>query len=48
MAGGVSKATIPTMAGMVGALSGIFASNWLKATMDRDLELLEDHLPLSD
>jgi len=26
MAGGVSRATIPTMAGMVGALSGIFAS----------------------
>ncbi len=47
MAGGVSKATIPTMAGMVGALSGIFASNWLKASIDRDLELLEDHLPLS-
>lgn len=48
MAGGVSKATIPTMAGMVGALSGIFASNWLKASIDRDLELLEDHMPLSN
>jgi len=48
MAGGVSKATIPTMAGMVGALSGIFASNWLKATIDRDLTLLEDHMPLSN
>lgn len=48
MAGGVSKATIPTMAGMVGAISGIFASNYLKAKVDRDLELLEDHLPLSD
>jgi len=47
MAGGVSKATIPTMAGMVGALSGIFASNWLKASMERNLELLEDHLPLT-
>jgi biopolymer transport protein ExbB len=44
MAGGVSKATIPTMAGMVGALSGIFASNWLKHRVDRDLELLEDHM----
>ncbi|GFZ82381.1 TonB2 energy transduction system inner membrane component ExbB [Pseudohongiella nitratireducens] len=44
MAGGVSKATIPTMAGMVGALSGIFASNWLKIRIDRDLELLEDHM----
>jgi len=48
MAGGVSKATIPTMAGMVGAISGIFASNYLKAKTDRDIELLEDHLPISD
>ncbi len=48
MAGGVSKATIPTMAGMVGALSGIFASSWLKHKMDRDLELLEDHLALTN
>ncbi len=48
MAGGVSKATIPTMAGMVGALSGIFASNWLKHKMDRDLELLEDHMALNN
>ncbi len=47
MAGGVSKATIPTMAGMVGAISGIFAYNYLKGWVDRDLELLEDHLPLS-
>ena len=29
MASGVSKATIPTMAGMVGALSGVFASTYL-------------------
>jgi biopolymer transport protein ExbB len=48
MAGGVSMATIPTMAGMVGAISGIFASNYLKAKVDRDMELLEDNLPLSD
>jgi len=48
MAGGVSKATIPTMAGMVGALSGIFAVNWLKHKMDRDLELLEDHLAVNN
>ena len=47
MAGGVSRATIPTMAGMVGAISGIFAYNYLKGTVDRDLELLEDHLPLT-
>jgi biopolymer transport protein ExbB len=48
MAGGVSKATSPTMAGMVGAISGIFAANYLKAKVDRDIELLEDHLPLSN
>ena len=48
MAGGVSKATIPTMAGMVGAISGIFAANYLKAKVDRYIELLEDHLPLSN
>ncbi len=47
MAGGVSMATIPTMAGMVGAISGIFAFNYLKNKVDRDLELLEDHLPLN-
>ena len=47
MAGGVSMATIPTMAGMVGAISGIFAYNYLKGKIDRDLELLEDHLPIS-
>ncbi len=48
MAGGVSKATIPTMAGMVGALSGIFASNWLKHKMDYELALLEDNLALNN
>ena len=46
MSGGVAKATIPTMAGMVGALSGIFASNWLKHKADREIELLEDHLTI--
>lgn len=46
MASGVSKATIPTMAGMVGALSGVFASSWLKRTASRETELLEDKLLL--
>jgi biopolymer transport protein ExbB len=35
------------MAGMVGAISGIFASNYLKTKVNRDIELLEDHLPLT-
>ncbi|MDT8397032.1 MAG: MotA/TolQ/ExbB proton channel family protein [Pseudomonadales bacterium] len=46
MSGGVAKATIPTMAGMVGALSGIFASNWLKHKATMEMELLEDHLTI--
>lgn len=46
MSGGVARATIPTMAGMVGALSGIFASNILKARTNRELQLLEDHLEI--
>ncbi|MFL2715033.1 MAG: MotA/TolQ/ExbB proton channel family protein [Gammaproteobacteria bacterium] len=35
MAGGVSKATLPTMAGMVVALSGVFASIYLNSASDR-------------
>ena len=46
MSGGVARATIPTMAGMVGALSGIFASTILKARTSRELQLLEDHLEI--
>jgi biopolymer transport protein ExbB len=46
MSGGVARSTIPTMAGMVGALSGIFASNWLKLKTSRELELFEDHMTI--
>lgn len=46
MASGVSKATIPTMAGMVGALSGVFANTWVQRKTKREIELLEDHLPM--
>lgn len=46
MAAGVSKATIPTMAGMVGAISGVLAATWLKQTVKRESELLEDKLVL--
>ena len=35
MAGGVSKATLPTMAGMVVALSGVFATIYLTSASDR-------------
>lgn len=46
MASGVSKATIPTMAGMVGALSGVFASTWLKRVAKKEAALFEDKLVL--
>lgn len=46
MASGVSKATIPTMAGMVGALSGVFASTYLQRKAKREVALLEDSMVL--
>lgn len=46
MASGVSKATIPTMAGMVGALSGVFALSYLQRKTKREVELLNDKLVL--
>ena len=44
MSGGVARATIPTMAGMVGALSGIFMMNYIKHKANLEVELLENHL----
>jgi biopolymer transport protein ExbB len=44
MAGGVERATIPTMAGMVAALSGLFANTYIQRIADREQELLEDQL----
>ena len=46
MAAGVSAATIPTMAGMIASLSGIVGSTFLKLRIDRESELLEEHLTL--
>lgn len=46
MAGGVSQATVPTMAGMVAALSGLFLSFWLNRQYERERELLAEHLTL--
>jgi len=45
MASGVSRATIPTMAGMVGSLSGVFMVTWLQRKTKRRSEQLEDYLP---
>jgi biopolymer transport protein ExbB len=44
MASGVAKATVPTMAGMVGALSGVFASTYLNNKAKQEVELLADHM----
>ncbi len=46
MAGGVSKATVPTMAGMVAALSALFVSFWLQRQHVRERELLAEHMTL--
>jgi biopolymer transport protein ExbB len=47
MASGVSRATIPTMAGMVGSLSGVFTVTWLRRNAKKEAELLADSLTVS-
>ncbi len=42
MAGGVSKATLPTMAGMTTALSGVFATIYLNAARNREEGLIKE------
>lgn len=44
MASGISKATMPTMAGMVGALTGVFALTVIKRNLDRKRFLLNEQL----
>ncbi|NRB72543.1 MAG: MotA/TolQ/ExbB proton channel family protein [Xanthomonadales bacterium] len=44
MAAGVSKATVPTMAGMVAALSGVYFGTWLEHKAATETEALEDQL----
>ncbi len=46
MAGGVSRATIPTMAGMVAALSGVFANIYIVQKATRERQLIEEHLTM--
>ena len=46
MADGVSMATVPTMAGMVGMLSGIFLVTVLTRMMRRRIGLLEDEMTM--
>jgi len=44
MADGVSMATVPTMAGMVGMLSGVFLVTILSRTAKRAIALLDDEM----
>lgn len=44
MASGVSTATIPTMAGMVAALSGVYFGTWLEHKAQTETEHLQDLL----
>ena len=46
MAGGVSRATIPTMAGMVAAISGLFANTYITRNAKRQSQFLEDNLTM--
>lgn len=46
MASGVSMATIPTMAGMVAAISGIMGDTYLSRKAQAERELFEDHLTM--
>ena len=46
MAAGVSQATVPTMAGLVGALSGVLFVTLLTRRAARETEFLEDSLTM--
>jgi biopolymer transport protein ExbB len=46
MAAGVSQATVPTMAGMVGALSGVLLVTILSRRATREVGFLEDSLTM--
>jgi biopolymer transport protein ExbB len=46
MAGGVFRATIPTLSGMVIAIAGVFADTYLNRVADKETALLEDHLTM--
>jgi biopolymer transport protein ExbB len=46
MASGVSKATVPTMAGMVAALSGVAMGAYLQTRATREREALTDNLAI--
>ena len=47
MASGISMATIPTMSGMVAALSGLYFGSLLESKAKKEQQKLADALPLS-
>lgn len=48
MAGGISKATVPTMTGLAVSLSGVLLINYLERLGNRSNALLEDSLLIQD
>ena len=46
MAAGVTQATIPTMSGLVAALSGYFISVWLNHKAKDEIETLAEHMTM--
>jgi biopolymer transport protein ExbB len=46
MAGGVSRSTIPTMVGMVAAISGLFANTYITRNAQRQSQFLEENLTM--
>jgi biopolymer transport protein ExbB len=46
MSAGVSRATIPTMAGMVASLSGILFTSGMDRTVDRSVQWVEDEMEI--
>ncbi len=46
MAAGVTQATIPTMSGLVAALSGYFISVWLTHKAKYEIETLAEHMTM--
>ena len=48
MASGVSQATIPTMAGLVAAISGLYIANLLKRKADDEINKRADQLTISE
>ena len=48
MAGGIAQATLPTMAGLVVALSGVYFRSRFQRLSQRAVQALSEQLPLMD